>query len=252
MEEVKNKFYSLIVVGENPDEMLKQYDLKLEVEPYVKYHYKDAGKLKENAINLMQDVVDNTDKVGLTDMMIDYLKDRIKNLKYMSDFEYYTSLTGELTYDENGDAISTENPNGKYVTCKIGRNLCIPLKLKNGDEVFSAHVKDVDWDKMHMVNKELYTIAWELFHEERIPQNNQEKQIYENIKNQKKYFESFDCVEDYVNYNCSYWNYAYLDKNGWVDASDYRNYEWITTFYDKFIKKLKDDDIITIYECTKE
>ena len=251
MEEAKNRFYSLMVVGSNPDEMVKKYDSKLEVEPYIKYYYKDAGKLKKKAIKLMQDVVDNSDKVDLTDIMIDYLKDRIKNLKSMSDFEYYTSLTGELTYNENGDAVSTENPNGRYETCRIGRNLCIPLKLKNGDEVFTAKVKDVDWDKMHMVNKELYRIAWDLFHGKRKPQNSQEEQIYENIKNQKKYFNGFDCVENYIGYNCSYWNYAYLDKNGWVDASDYKNYEWITSFYKKFVTKLNPEDIITIYECSK-
>ena len=40
MEEVKNRFYSLMVVGDNPDEMVKKYDSNLEVEPYIKYHYK--------------------------------------------------------------------------------------------------------------------------------------------------------------------------------------------------------------------
>ena len=47
MEEVKNRFYSLMVVGDNPDEMIKKYDSKLKVEPYIKYHYDDAGKLKK-------------------------------------------------------------------------------------------------------------------------------------------------------------------------------------------------------------
>ena len=90
MEEVKNRFYSLMVVGDNPDEMIKKYDSKLKVEPYIKYHYDDAGKLKKKAIKLMQDVVDNSDKVSLTNIMIDDLKDRIKNLRGMSDFEYYS------------------------------------------------------------------------------------------------------------------------------------------------------------------
>lgn len=251
MEEVKNRFYSLMVVGDNPDEMIKKYDSKLKVEPYIKYHYDDAGKLKKKAIKLMQDVVDNSDKVSLTNIMIDYLKDRIKNLKGMSDFEYYSSLTNEMEINENGDAITTENPDGKYNTCRIGKNLCIPLKLKNGSEAFTARAKDVDWAKMHMVNTDTYKVVWELFHGERKPQNEQEETIYDNIKNQKKYFNGFNDVDDYINYSCSYWNYAYLDSKGWVDASDYKNYDWITSFYKKFVSKLKDDDIVTIYECSR-
>ena len=251
MEEVKNRFYSLMVVGDNPDEMIKKYDSKLKVEPYIKYHYNDAGKLKKKAIKLMQDVVDNSDKVSLTNIMIDYLKDRIKNLKGMSDFEYYSSLTNEMEINENGDAITTENPDGKYNTCRIGKNLCIPLKLKNGSEAFTARAKDVDWAKMHMVNTDSYKVVWELFHGERKPQNEQEETIYDNIKNQKKYFDGFNDVDDYINYSCSYWNYAYLDSKGWIDASDYKNYDWITSFYKKFVSKLKDDDIVTIYECSR-
>ena len=251
MEEVKNRFYSLMVVGDNPDEMVKKYDSNLEVEPYIKYHYKDAGKLKKKSIKVIENMIENADKAGLSEIVVDYLKDRIKALKSISDFEYYTTISSELTYNENGDALSTENPDGKYSSCRVGKNLCIPLVLKDGSEVFSAKASDVDWDNMHMVKCDIYKLAWRLFHGEIEPSNEQEQQIYDNIKDQKKYFDGFDCENDYVNYNCSYWNYAYLDENGWVDGSDYKNYEWITSFYEKFVTKLNPDDIITIYECSK-
>ena len=175
----------------------------------------------------------------------------MKSLRKLTDFEYYTSISSNCTFDKDGNAISTANPQGKWSSCRIGRNLCIPLKLKNGTEVLQAKAGDVDWEKMHMVNVDIYTAAWQLFHKEREPQTAQEKQIYENIKNQKRYFEGFDCQEDYVNYCCSYWCYAYADDNKWEDADDHKNYEWITTFYDRFVKKLKPDSLITIYECSK-
>ena len=63
-------------------------------------------------------------------------------------------------------------------------------------------------------------------------------------------FEAFENVENYIKYNCSYWNYAYLDKNGWHDASDRKNYEWITSFYEKYVLPLKDGDVVTIFECS--
>ena len=129
MEENKSKFYSLMVVGDNPLEMIKKYDATMEVEPYVKYRYDDAGKIKKKAIKLMQDIIDNSDKVSLTNIMIDYLKERIKNLNSISDFEYYSTLTDGLEINSDGDAITTENPDGKYKTCRVGKNLCIPLIL---------------------------------------------------------------------------------------------------------------------------
>ena len=57
---------------------------------------------------------------------------------------------------------------------------------------------------------------------------------------------------EYVRYSSSYWNYAYLDENGWVDADDAKSMnEWITTFYNKFVTQLKPTDIVTIFECSK-
>ena len=39
-----------IVAGENPEKLMEPYDNTKVVEPYVKYYYKDAGKLKEKFI----------------------------------------------------------------------------------------------------------------------------------------------------------------------------------------------------------
>lgn len=251
MGEGETKLFTLMVVSETPDEVIKKYDSNLEVEPYIKYYYSDISKYRKKAIKITQDLVDNSDKVGLTPFMKEYFEDKVKSLRKLTDFEYYTSISSNCTFDKDGNAISTANPQGKWSSCRIGRNLCIPLKLKNGTEVLQAKAGDVDWEKMHMVNVDIYTAAWQLFHKEREPQTAQEKQIYENIKNQKRYFEGFDCQEDYVNYCCSYWCYAYADDNKWEDADDHKNYEWITTFYDRFVKKLKPDSLITIYECSK-
>lgn len=247
-----SNFFSVMVVGNNPTELLKMYDINNKVEPYIKYHYADASKLKKKSIKLMQDVIDNNDKTTLSDIVIDYFKERIKMFNSMTDFEYYTSITNGLSYNNDGDAVTDENPNGKYLTCNIGKIFSIPLKLKNGSEAFQAKAGDVDWSSMHMAKQELYETAWDLFHKIREPKTDTEKQIYENIKNQRKYFDSFESKDLYCKYNCSYWNYAYLDKNGWIDADEHKNYEWITSFYDNFVKKLKDDDTVTIYECSKK
>ena len=251
MENGETKLFTLMVVSEAPEGVIKKYDASLEVEPYIKYYYKDAGKYKKKAIKISQELVDNSDNLGLSQFMKDYFEDKVKYLKKLTDFEYYTTISDGCSFDQDGNAITRENPNAKWSSCRIGRNLCIPLKLKNGTEVLQAKAGDVDWAKMHMVNVPLYTAAWQLFHKLREPENDEERKIYDNIKNQKRYFEGFDSEEDYVNYSCSYWCYAYADDEKWEDADSHKNYEWITSFYDKYVKKLKPNDMITIYECSK-
>jgi hypothetical protein len=251
MEENESKLFTLMVVSDTPEEVIKKYDANMEVEPYIKFYYKDIAKYKKKAMKVTQDLIDNSESLGLTPFMKDYFVNKIKTLKKTSDFEYYTTISDGCTFDENGNALTTTNPNGKWGTCRIGRNLCLPLKLKIGTEALQARAGDVDWPKMHMVNIELYRLAWKLFHKEVEPKTEQEKQIYDNIKYQKRYFEGFDSEEDYVNYCCSYWCYAYADDDKWEDADDHKNYEWITTFYDKYIKNLKPDALVTIYECSK-
>lgn len=246
-----SQFFSLLVVGENPDDLLKKYDSNIEVEPYIKYKYDSAGQLKKNAIKLIKNLIENYEKAQLPSTVVDYLQERLKHLKSLSDFEYYATLTDGMEYDENGNATSTENPDGKWETCRIGRNLCIPLHLKTGEDVFTAKVKDVDWEYMNNSRRELYTLAWKLCHDEVEPKNEEEENIYNNLKTQTKYFENFSSMKEYVDYNTAYWNNAYLDKNGWSDSDEMKNFDWITKYYKKFIKPLDPEETVTVYECTK-
>ena len=56
-------------------------------------------------------------------------------------------------------------------------------------------------------------------------------------------------MDDFISHNCAYWNYAFLDENGWVDMDAAKDEtEWINNFYERFILHLKDDDLVTIYE----
>ena len=52
-----------------------------------------------------------------------------------------------------------------------------------------------------------------------------------------------------------YWNYAYLDSEGWKDIdsdSIPKGNEkwWINNFYDTFIKPLDENVMLSIYECS--
>ena len=121
-----------MVVGDNHKELMDKYSFGLEVEPYVRYEYLKADKYQNNSIKALDNLLSNADKVGLDTQLREGLERRIKALKKMTPFEYYRELTDGMYYDEDGNALTTENPDGHWATARIGKNFSLPLKLKDG------------------------------------------------------------------------------------------------------------------------
>ena len=250
-----SKFFSVLVVGDNQQELLSEYSISKKVPQYVKYTYLDASKYQERAIKVLQKLLDDFDKIGIPKDTRDVLYERMKTLEKMSSFEYYKELTDGMYYDENGNAMSSENPNGKWSTCHIGRNFSLPFRLIDGNESYTAKVENVDWDFMCNSKAPIYEAAWELVMDGREPTNDQERQILSSMGDKTEYFKRFNTKEEYVSYNSSYWNYAYLDLNGWKDLdSDSvpkgNEKSWVNNFYETFIKPLPSGTTISIYECS--
>ena len=241
-----------MVVGDDPSNIIGKYDINKKEEPYIKYKYLEAEKYKNSAIKVLEKILESYDKIGIPFTSKDVLEKRLKALKNMSTFEYYQDLTEGLYYDDEGNALTTENKNGHWISCTIGKNFAIPLKLKDGREVYSAKKKDVDWSVMHKHNRNIYLTAWEMVMENKAPNTDEERMIYKAMKNKQAYFSKFKDKEAYADYSTSYWNYAYVDeKNGWIDIDDSNDEnEWINNFYHRFVTNLKDDDLITIFECS--
>ena len=251
----KSNVFSVLVVGDAPEELLSKYDIKAEVKQYVKYKYLDSQKYQDRSIKALEKILDDADKIGIDNTIKERLRERLKVLSKMSSFEYYKELTDGMYYDSNGNALTTENPNGKWATCHIGRNFSLPFKLKDGSESYKAKVKDIDWDFMCSGKKPIYEATWELVMENRDPKDEQEERILSFMKDKQEYFKKFISKEDYASYNSMYWNYAYLDRKGWKDIdsdSIPKGNEkwWINNFYDTFIKPLDEDTMLSIYECS--
>ena len=85
------------------------------------------------------------------------------------------------------------------------------------------------------------------------PTNENEKQIYENIKARTASFEKFGTKENYVLSNTAFWAYAFVTTTGhWLELEDDMDqFVWVGKFYETFIEPLPDDTLLTIYECTK-
>lgn len=246
--------FTVMVIGDNPQEIINKYKIGPCDKKKIKYRYLDASKMKENNITILKQILSGPNKLSLNQFQIDCFKEKLSDLKNMSTLDYYAELTKGLEIDDEGNAWSDENPQGKWITARVGRNLSLPLILKDGTETQEALKGDVDWGQMHMGNTRLYSKVWELVKGEDKPENEEEKQIYENMKDKDEYFSHFKDKMEYITHNCAYWNYAVADSKGWIDidSSETSDMEWIRNFFDRFVAPLNDDTKITIYECSKQ
>lgn len=252
----------VLVVGNDHKNIIKKYSADTSVDKYLFMKRDDAGTNKQNRLKLIEGVMTSS-TIPLTDVQRDVYKNLYLDLKEMDDFEYYQTVTDDwgCTYDEvTGDAYSTRNPNAyyQYERCpqlrwlKLGEESTFsnPFILIDGSKSYSARVGEIDWSKMHMTNTAPYIAAWETVVDCRKPQNEQEKHIYDMMKNKTEYFTvNFKDKEEYVRHSCSFWCYG-VATDEWYKEVDYTisDKEWVSTFYDKFIKTLNKDELLTIYE----
>ena len=248
----QHNYFSVMVVGENPEELLKPYSKSLIVDDYIVYKLEDAKKLQDNEIIVLEGLLKlNT----LSPTEENYIKEKLDLIKSSTSEEYFNDiLTDGMKKDENGNALSNVNPNGKFTYAKKGRRFSLPLKLYDKSENWQARCKEVDFESMHLMNYRTYETVWEMFKEGREPKTEQEITLYDNMKTLDNYFDSFKSKDEYVIYNTAFFHYAYLDeKQGWHDMDEEKtSFDWIANFYEKFVENLNPDDLITIYECKVE
>ena len=244
-----NHFVAL-VAGDNPEVLMSPYDKNIKSEPRVIYRFSDAKKLKDQYIKLYESLIKNT-HAGPSQLD---MKKRLEVIKSQTAIEFFYDLTEDYDHDEKTwDAISTENPNGKWSSYRLGKLFSVPFILKDGTEAFQAKKGDINWEMMHLHGGEIYERAWEMVMEGSEPTNDYENQIYTNMKARTAYFEKFGSKENYVLVNTAFWAYAFVTStDNWLELEDDMDqFLWVGKFYDSFIEPLPDDTLLTIYEWTK-
>ncbi len=250
---MEQKHFTAIVVGKNHEEIMKKFDKNIEVEPYVEFYFSKAKEYYDNEIKVYQEFLkEKNHDEGIVNLIRSHL-DLLEQTDYIDHYLNVCEQFGCKIDKETGNAISTKNPIGYYDHCRLGKDLSLPLITKNGEEVFSARKGDIDFSKMHQYNTIPYVVAWETVVDGREPKNDEERRIYDNMKNRTAYFDNFPNKETYVAWSTSFWGYAFIDENGWkdVDTTKIDQITWVNEFYDKYIKNLSDDEVITVYECVR-
>lgn len=250
-------FRTLLVIGDNHQDIAAKYSLDTKVEPYIRYRFADAEELHVKYMKVLENMIKTTQTTRPT--LAEKYKDMYKEYGEMDDFEYYQQLTYGCRYDDNGDAWSTENPNAhyQYEKCYDKRikqdqnneaNFSNPFILKDGKKAYSALKGEIDWSKNHMYNMEIYQSAWDICVNGKEPVTDEEKLIKQNFVRRHDYFNNFKSVDEYISHNCSFWCYGVATEDNYFCGESSDAINWTTNFYDKFIKDLPDNTRLSIYE----
>ncbi len=246
-----NHFVAL-VAGDNPEVLMSPYDKNIKGEPRVVYKFEDAEKLRNHYIKIYTAMVES-DAIPEGPFKED-AKDKLEVIKNQTPEDFFLDLTEDYDHDpETGDALTTENPKGRWTSYRLGKLFSVPFVLNDGTEAFQARKGDINWEVMHLHGGDIYRRAWEMVMEGSKPENEQEEQIYENRKARTAYFEKFGTKENYVLVNTAFWAYAFITQTGnWLELEeDMDQFVWVNRFYESFIDPLPDDTLLTIYECVK-
>lgn len=250
---MQSVFHTILVVGDNPKEIAEKYSMSLKVERHLKMKRKDAGKMLKNHKKVIENLLNNK-TIKLPETHLDYFKELYLNLNEMDDFDYFIEQTKGCVYDEEtGDAYTTENPDAKYKSYNIENlHFAEPFILNDGSISYSAKKSEIDWEKMHMNSEKsaLCKRVWDLIVEHIEPSDAKEQEIINNWSAREGYFLNFDNRDEYVRHTCSFWHYAFASNNRYEEVNySVSDKKWVSEFYDKFIKDLPDDTLLTIIEA---
>ena len=257
----KTVFRTVLVIGDNHEELIRKYSADTKVERYVKCTLDDAEKLHKSFLKLIETML-NCKELKLTESQIENYKKLYLNIKEMSDFEYYQYYTRGCFYDEEtGDALTDENPEAHYKYEKCYEEslrtkneegpFSNPFWLNDATRSYSARYNDICWERMHMFEGEceLYRRAWELTVNDDEPKNEQEVKIKTNMMGRLGYFLNFGSKEEYVTHSCSFWCYGVINEDGYNEVTyNVSDKEWVANFFDRYIKPIKGNPLLTIYE----
>lgn len=255
---MKQLFRTILVIGDNPDEIIEKYSEDYEIKPHIFLKRCEAEKHRENHIRLLSEM-SNDNRISETRRTL--IKDYIVSLQDMTELDYFLDVTNGCTYDKDTyDAYTTKNNNAFYKNVRSPQKVfektgeesgfCNPFKLYDDFISYSAQKDEIDWHLNHLHNQDIYKAAWELVVDNREPISEDEKTIKDKMKNRIKYFENFKSKEEYILYSTAFWTYgiASADKYEEIGMNNETDIKWVCDFYDKYIKNLNGNTRLTLYE----
>ena len=247
--------------GYDVDDLLAPYDESIEVAPYIN---KTKQQMIDNAKKIQKEKLEQIEefkKLGKSVEINDYMQ-RILDAKTDEEF-YQSQVWSEYAYDADGNELSTYNPKSKWDWYEVGGRWSGMLTIKTEDGTASADVarlKDIDFS----IDKEQYKRLirfWEVA-VDGLPLNPDENpDDFRTFYKKEYYIDRYKNKELYARINASFSTYAVVTPDGewhekgemgwWGMSSETgdESLKWDLEFYDRFLKDVDPETIVTIVDC---
>lgn len=229
--------YTVLVAG---DVDLYKYDKNMPVSPYVAYKFSERNKIRELALKTYNELYKKfTSEKVFQPVLSGLLLMKLQDIEEMTDEEYFEEITKGMKYDENGDAITEENPNGKFSTllepCLF---TAVPLK----DVHFKCKVSELYPYKVNIFEQKKYDERWdEIMSGDYAPMVKDDlisrygdKETYLKVMTEPMFYNAF-----------------VSEETGWLEQSDEDQIQWVINFRERFIKNLPEDTNLKVYNFKK-
>lgn len=267
--------YTVAVVTNKDDlieveRLLAPFDENIEVEPYI---YKTKEQIikdfREGVENLKKDM--EAYKKGEYDTekyrtywleensgeLTESVKKRLELYEKSDEeiYQWYRDGDDDDHYDENGNELSTYNPESKWDWYEVGGRWDGYFELKDGGKANSAKISEIDWNGNDETRKSLKRF-WEVFVDGE-PLKEGEKKPF-SIEGKDYYLDLYHTKEEYVRRASKTYPYAVITPDGewvapgemgWFSSSETsESLEEYHTWFEDFINKHQ-DCYVTIVDC---
>lgn len=228
-------FGVLVIHDENTDieELLAPYEESLKVAPYQVFTRQEA---------------------------IDFVRKKYPKFKKSTDEECWNYLAEHYEADKDGNLFDDSNPNAKWDYWDTEEEWLNILRLKNGEMVNSAKLKDIDFSS----DPEEYQRAlrfWDIVVEDKPLKPGEEKGLPMYYWKPEVYKELYGDRETFAKLKSSFTTFAVITPNGiwhepgtmgwWAmdNGTPESHYKWERDFYKNFIEGENEEMIFTMVDC---
>lgn len=229
--------------------MLEPYDENIEVEPYI-------SRTKEQMIEDGKKILERI-KEQQKDGKIESWQERFLECKTDEDFYNVERSDDDYDYDEDGNELTTYNPNSKWDWWQFGGRWDGELKTTKGEEVSECEIGELDY----YPDKEQYKKAlrfWEVVVDGESLKEGEKEEDFSGWYRKEYYAETYKDKEEYARCQSSFIPYAILDEaDGWIDRDDKKfteqgkcgsMWKYAEFVYDK-LKKADPEKQVFIVDC---
>ena len=189
------------------EKILAPYNENLEVKPYI---YKTKTQIIKEAkqyVSMIKQTIKENPKYQIENTY------RKKILAAITDEDFYQTMRDEDgEYDEEGNQLTTYNPNSKWDWYQIGGRF-------THDEDF-VQIKNFKlYDEMDEETKKKYYQVWDNFLNGIKNPKELEKEVFGNFRlwNDAYYINRYGTCENWIKHENSNLPYAFVDKNDWYE-----------------------------------